>query len=264
MTTEHKAFGAQIKAVSTEKGEVTAVVSVFGNIDSYGDRMVKGAFASTLAEWKASGNPIPFVWSHEWDDPESFIGQVTAAEETDEGLLVTAKVDLDRPFAEQVFHLLKTRRVTQFSFGYLARAYTFVEDPTHGMVRELTDVQLLEVGPTMLGANQATRLIEAASAFARDAKAGRVLSSKNEDALKQAHSLLSAVLDQVAKDSDEPKSAPALAEPETVTEPVADTQDSIADDIHDEAMDLVVGDTPPTIDQERLTRLLTMTRHEER
>lgn len=174
MKSEKKSFDVEIKALSEDKGEVRAVVSVFGNVDSYNDRMMAGSFANTLAEWKASGNPIPFIWSHEWDNPDSFIGEVIEAQETQEGLEVLAKVDLDRPKANQVFHLLKSRRVTQFSFGYIARDWEFVSEDEYGQVRQVKDVQLLEVGPTLLGANQATRLIQAASAFARKATADEV------------------------------------------------------------------------------------------
>ena len=47
-----KTVAAQIKAAGPEdgleEGEFEALVSVFGNIDSYGDKVMKGAFANTL------------------------------------------------------------------------------------------------------------------------------------------------------------------------------------------------------------------------
>lgn len=141
-------------------GRIRAVVSVFGNVDFQGDRVLPGAFADTLAEWQRSGDPIPFIWSHMWDNPDAHIGVVTAARETAEGLEVDAQVDLDHPFAARVYTLLAQRRVTQFSFGYYPVDYAWTSDD----VRELRRVDLFEVGPTLRGMNDRTRLVAAASA----------------------------------------------------------------------------------------------------
>jgi HK97 family phage prohead protease len=59
--------------------------------------------------------------SHRWADPFSHIGTVTKAVETTDGLLVTGQIDdlgENDPTADQVYRLLKGRRVTQFSFAY--------------------------------------------------------------------------------------------------------------------------------------------------
>lgn len=165
MRLQTKSARAEFKAVDdAPAGTFEAIVSVFGNVDLGGDRVVKGAFTQTLAAWQASGDPIPVIWSHEWDDPKSHIGYVEEAEERDEGLYVKAVLDVahnDR--AEYVARLLKERRVTQFSFGYFARDYEDVEDETYGKVRELKRIDLFEVGPTLLGMNPETVLLEAAS-----------------------------------------------------------------------------------------------------
>lgn len=147
-----------------DRGVVEALVAVFGNVDYGGDRIKAGAFTDTLAQWAASGDPIPYIWSHDWGNPDAHIGAVTSARETDDGLVVTAEIDLDRPFAAQVFHLLKTRRVKQFSFGYEPLEYSWVVEDSHpGEIRELTKLALFEAGPTLLGMNPDTELISAAS-----------------------------------------------------------------------------------------------------
>jgi HK97 family phage prohead protease len=163
---ETKTVAAKVTKAKAD-GTATALVSVFGNVDLGGDRVLPGAFSRSLEEWKAKGDPIPVIWSHDWDNPESFVGWADPAEirETDAGLEVPMKFDLDRPRAEQVHHLLKTRRVTQFSFGYFVRAFEDVEDPQYGKVRELADIDLFEVGPTLLGMNPETELLQAASAL---------------------------------------------------------------------------------------------------
>ncbi|MGK5729718.1 HK97 family phage prohead protease [Streptomyces sp. URMC 124] len=185
-------------------GEFTAIVSVFGNEDSVGDVVMPGAFADDLARWKDSGDPIPVIWSHDWSDPFSHIGHVTDAREAAGGLLVTGQLDLDNPKAQQVFRLLKGRRVTQFSFAY------DIEDGGWGErdgreVYELRKLKIHEVGPTLVGANQETELLAAkAAGLARGAKAGRVLSQKNFDTLTEAYNAIGEVLAAAEPDKSGP------------------------------------------------------------
>lgn len=167
-----KDFSAAVKAAGTEDGlgdgQVKMLVSVFDNVDSYGDVVMPGAFTDTLAGWKDRGDPIPFIWSHQWSDPFSHIGVVTDAEETKAGLEVAAQIDLDSATGKQVFGLLKGRRVTQASFGYSIDEADWVErkadDGGSYEVYELRKVTLFECGPCLVGANQETELLEAKAA----------------------------------------------------------------------------------------------------
>jgi len=189
---------ARVKAAGESDGlgagEFTALVSVFGNEDSVGDVVMPGAFTEDLARWKDSGDPIPVIWSHDWGDPFSHIGHVVEARESAGGLLVTGQLDMDNPKAQQVFRLLKGRRVTQFSFAY------DIEDGGWGErdgreVYELRKLRIHEVGPTLVGANQETELIAAKAAHvASGVKAGRVLSQKNYERLVEARDAISEVL----------------------------------------------------------------------
>lgn len=205
-----KACRVQVKAVGTEDGlkdgEFTALVSVFDNVDTYGDKVVAGAFSDDLKAWEDSGDPIPVVWSHRWDDPFSHIGRVLKAEETADGLMVHAVVDdLDvNPTAQQVHRLLKGRRVTQFSFAYDVQEGAWVKSETDGEFYELRKLKLHEVGPCLVGVNQATELL-AAKAHDLATKAGRVLSQKNRDTIVAARDALDEVLK--AADNEDEKSA---------------------------------------------------------
>src|SRR3954462_9543177 len=113
---------------------VEQIVSVFGNVDLGKDRVNAGAFSNTLAKWGASTNPLPVYFSHQWDNPYACIGEAVEMKELLSGdpliadipeiadlggLWVKYKVDgAERAFADQVFHLLKERRVVQASFAY--------------------------------------------------------------------------------------------------------------------------------------------------
>lgn len=179
-----KNLSAQVKAAGDDTGEFEAIVAVFGNVDSGGDIIAKGAFADTLAQWKDAGDPIPVVWSHDSNDPFSHIGSVLEASETDTGLLVKGLLDLDNPKAAQVHKLLKGRRVTQFSFAYSVMDSGPVE--VDGVkATELRSLKLYEVGPTLVGMNQSTELLSAKSDDVA-AKAGRILSAKNASVVKNA------------------------------------------------------------------------------
>ena len=189
-------------------GQFTAYASVFGNVDSYGDVVVKGAFADTLVEWKASGAPIPLYWSHLMGgDPEMNLGEIISAEEDDKGLLVTAQLDIaDNPKAAYVYKLLKGRRVQQMSFAY------DVLDAAPGKsgdldVVELRALKLHEVSVVPIGANQETEIL-AVKAAAEALKEGRVLATKHIDSLRTARDAISAVI-AAAEQTEEGKASGA-------------------------------------------------------
>lgn len=185
-----KTAPVSVKAVDAETGIFEAIVSVFGNTDSYGDVVMPGAFANTLAEWAAKGDPIPVYWSHRMDDPDYNIGHVIDAKEVEGGLWVKAKLDTDDPSATskapQVHRLLKGRRVTQFSF-----AYDTITDKKNGDINELHELKLYEVGPTPIGANQATELL--------GVKAAAAIASKSEADVREAIDALTAATKQLSE-----------------------------------------------------------------
>jgi hypothetical protein len=75
----HKTFQlAETKA--DDSGSFTALASVFGNVDLGGDRMMPGSFSKTLERWRESGDPIPVILSHQWDDPMAMVGKADPME----------------------------------------------------------------------------------------------------------------------------------------------------------------------------------------
>jgi HK97 family phage prohead protease len=165
-----KAYG--LKAVDGEPGVHEAIVSVFGNIDYAGDRVQLGAFTDTLAAWKSSGDPIPVVFSHQWDTLAAHIGEVLDAKElapgdpmlppelaANGGLWTRFKLDLGDPmtYADTVDRLLTGRRLKEFSFAYDVIAEAKATDGAN----DLTTLDLIEVGPTLKGMNPSTQLLKA-------------------------------------------------------------------------------------------------------
>jgi HK97 family phage prohead protease len=155
---ETKTLPVEIKSVDEEAGTFEALVSAFGNVDHVGDRVMKGAFANTLDAWRKSGKPIPVVLSHQWDDPFALIGEADprAVMETERGLLVQGRLDLENPTAAQTHKLMKADLLTGFSFGYTVPEGG--EKRAKDGANEVTEIDLKEFGPTLVGANPDAQL----------------------------------------------------------------------------------------------------------
>lgn len=219
---KYKSCPAFKVADATDTGVFEAIVSVFGNVDSMGDVVMPGAFTDTLATWKSSGDPIPVLWSHRMDDPRFSIGTVLEAEElephdaripewADEwlksngGLWVKGQLDTGADatdVATAARGLLRKRLVKQFSYAY------DVVDAGWGTVGgqdayELRKLDLFEVSPTQIGANNLTQLIgaKASALIASAPDAGsdpaamrRLLSTMDVGDIRQAIAALSKAL----------------------------------------------------------------------
>ena len=173
--TQHKAAPVYgFKAVDgAPEGTFEAIVSVFGNVDHAKERMVAGAFDRTLDEWAKSGDPIPVIFSHQWDNLDAHVGAVLDAKEllpgdpllpvelsTLGGLYVKGRMDIGEDFAGRLWSKMAERRIREFSFAYdIVKAR-----PGADGALDLLDVDLIEVGPTLKGMNPITALIGAKSA----------------------------------------------------------------------------------------------------
>ena len=194
------------------EGQFTAYASVFGNVDSYGDVVVKGAFANDLVRWEKSGNPIPLLFGHNMSDPDFNIGYVVKAEEDNVGLKVTAQLDLENPKAKQVYRMLKGKRIDQMSFAYdvIDGAPAVVDGQD---VYEIRDMKIYEVSVVTVGANQETEILSVkqlpnvADRLLADFKAGRVLSAKTENEIRGAHEALGRVLSVLDSTPDAQKAS---------------------------------------------------------
>lgn len=147
-----------------DAGTFEATVAVFGNVDKIGDRIMPGAFAKSLAQWEASGDPLPVIFNHDWASPHAHIGVVEKAMETQQGLLVKGRLDIvDNDVARQVHRLMQRRSLKEFSFGYSIPKGG--EKKAKDGANELLEIDLAEVGPTLKGMNPATELHAVKSAL---------------------------------------------------------------------------------------------------
>jgi uncharacterized protein len=219
MTICRKTYPVSLNAVEGEKGRVEALVSIFGNVDLGGDRIQKGAFVKSIEKWKASGYPVPVVFSHDWGDLWSHIGAVEALEETEKGLKATYTLDVDdNPAAAQVYRLMKRGTLKEHSFAYsIAKEKTAKDGAT-----DLLELDIIEVGPTLKGMNPDTEVLAVKSALEETAalhrkdvveaaaeevetKAGAKLSKATKAQIQSAIDTLSQVLSSGTTDDETEK-----------------------------------------------------------
>ncbi len=150
---------ASFKALADQpEGTFEAIVAVFGNVDRAGDKIMPGAFTDTLADWAAKGRPIPVIFSHQWENLDAHIGQVLEAKEVQDGLYVKGQLDMDEPFAQRVWKKMNAGTLAEFSFAYDIVDMAQIKQEGE-WVNELRKLDLMEVGPCLVGMNPDTQLL---------------------------------------------------------------------------------------------------------
>lgn len=174
----------------SEEGVISGYASVFGNVDSYGDIVVKGAFSKFLSELERTGKKISVYYGHNMEDPRANIGVVTELEEQDHGLWFKAQLDLSGDtYGRIVYEQLKDGRLDSMSFGY-----SIVDAAPTGEGYELRELKLFEVSVVPIPAND--------QALVTSVKAGRAISRKNMDLIRAAYEALGELLDQYGDEED--------------------------------------------------------------
>ena len=84
---------------------------------------------------------------HKADDPRCYVGDVVEATETDDGLAIKGRFDLDTEFGKSAYRNTKGRRVSGLSIGYAIR------NSTKTRRRKRADLELIEVSIVARGAN---------------------------------------------------------------------------------------------------------------
>lgn len=188
MKTKH--FELQVKAAEAGEGRISGYASVFGNKDSYGDVVVKGAFSAFLKKTASSGKVVPVFYGHNMEDPKANIGRVLSLSEDDYGLKFDAQLDLSGDtYGRIVYEQLKDGRLDSMSFGYQVLDYSMEKDFT-----ELRELELYEISVVPIPANPAAKVTEV--------KAGRAISAKNMDLIRRAYEALGELLEAYG---DEPE-----------------------------------------------------------
>jgi uncharacterized protein len=97
-------------------GTFSGYGSVFNVKDAYGDIVIPGAFAKSLADWKKKGKMPKMLWQHDTHEP---IGPWTKMEEDETGLAVEGQILVDAgPLEKRAYAHLKAGTIDSLSIGY--------------------------------------------------------------------------------------------------------------------------------------------------
>lgn len=183
--------------------------------DAYGDVVAKGAFVDGLKAWQESGDVMPGMYLH---DPNQIVAGSKDMGEDDHGWWVKGFFD-DDPASQRIYRLVKGRRLSSLSFAYDVHDEGQVTLPDGRKANELRKLTPHEFSflPKGFAANDDTSIVavkSVADQVTHALKAGRVLSAKNETALRAALEKLAAgaaeiknVLAAIGEDEDEGKAS---------------------------------------------------------
>ncbi len=164
MRKETKAIATTLElklAPGVAAGTFSGYGSVFGNVDSYGDVVAKGAFRDTLREWKTKGKLPPMLLQHGGGFFGGAAGDLVPIgvwdemKEDDHGLLVSGHlIAMETERAKQVYAAMQEGALDGLSIGFRvkqAKLGTKPEEP----VRTLQKIDLAEVSVVTFPANGA-------------------------------------------------------------------------------------------------------------
>jgi HK97 family phage prohead protease len=139
--------------------------SVFGNVDSYGDTVAKGAFRKTILDAKTGAKSWPAMLLQHGDDTVDGrmpVGVWTGMDEDDRGLKLTGKL-ANTERGRDAYNLLKmTPRpaLDGLSIGYRAKEFDLHKAGSgpNGARRTLKSVDLVEVSLVTFPADSRARI----------------------------------------------------------------------------------------------------------
>jgi HK97 family phage prohead protease len=124
---QHKSIDlmdCDLKFEKDDSGVFEGYLSVFDSVDSYGDTVIKGAYAETLKDRKRMP---PMLLNH--DAYSIPIGVWKSMKEDNAGLRVVGEMTKGNPISEQAFASMKHGALTGLSIGYRATKF---EENDHG------------------------------------------------------------------------------------------------------------------------------------
>ena len=153
----------ELKAAQTDaQGLIEGYASTFGGEpDAYGDVIAAGAYSKSLAEHKRRETRPAMFWAHDQSEP---IGKWLELREDDQGLRVQGKFSLATRRGGEAYALAKDDALG-LSIGY--RIPNGGADYENG-IRELKEIDLLEVSVVGLPASHTARITSVKSALSPD------------------------------------------------------------------------------------------------
>lgn len=153
---EHKSIdftACEFKFAGESGLDFEGYASVFGGIDTYGDRIIEGAYKRTLENRERA---VALRWNHYGP----VIGKYTEIFEDQKGLFVRGQLTKGHSVATDAAALLKHGAISGLSIGYIVK-----DEEMNGPIRELKDIELIEISVVEEPADNMARVSGMKSAF---------------------------------------------------------------------------------------------------
>lgn len=146
----------------SQDGAFEGYGAVFGNVDSYGDVIVKGAFKNSLRDWKKAKSLPPMLVQHGgWmmTDMDALpIGKWLEMSEDETGLRVKGQlINLDTERGKTIYGAMREGVLDGISIGYRAKEFTYGTKPDEPR-RTLKALDLVELSVVTFPANGRARV----------------------------------------------------------------------------------------------------------
>lgn len=164
----------QVKSVEAD-GTFKGYASVFGELDSYRDIVLPGAFKKSLhRDYAEKKRSVPMLWQHNSSNP---IGIYTKIDEDEVGLYVEGECNMDVQQGRECHSLMKQGALSGLSIGYNTVTSEWDEK---ALTRKLMELDLWEISPVTFPAGDSARVSSVKSIE------GFATLSECEDALRDA------------------------------------------------------------------------------
>ncbi|TCQ29320.1 hypothetical protein C8J33_1011983 [Rhizobium sp. PP-CC-3G-465] len=134
-----------IEVKADANGRITGYGSTFLDVDHYGERVIAGAFAKTLADHRQRGTMPKMLWQHDNTVP---IGKWLEMREDGRGLYVVGQLNLKTTNGKDAYEHLLAGDVDGMSIGYREKKVK------PGTPRDLLELDLFEISIVTFPANR--------------------------------------------------------------------------------------------------------------
>lgn len=218
---EIKSFALKVEDVEPD-GTFTGYASTFGNVDSYGEIVDRGAFRKTVRERRGV---FPLLWQHDSREPIGVSAEMT---EDDHGLHVRGQINLATDKGREAHALLKD---SPGALGGMSIGFRVITEALKDGIRHLKEIKLYEFSLVTFPANEAAvvtgvksedghAVLEAATAWAEAARGSDITSADREMA-EAATKALTALLTEPGTSPTSNGAATSDTEPGMTTRAVA-------------------------------------------
>jgi uncharacterized protein len=153
----------EFKSDGDAEGTIRGYGSTFGNVDSYGDTVAKGAFSKSIADAKSGATQWPAMLLQHGGSNQTPIGIWTGMEENERGLKLKGKLAINTRRGADAYNLLRMSPRPAFdglSIGYRAKDFELHKSGSgpNGAKRTLKAIDLVECSLVTFPADRFARV----------------------------------------------------------------------------------------------------------